>query len=245
MKKRVLLSLLIGFLYVTISAQSAYRSEIYDAFVKDDMSLWVSTLEDMKVQYQETGAPELLYDIATSEYGLTGYFLGQEEKERASAYLESLEDHLDILMESEHRIAAAYAIKAATIGFYIGLSPAKAIYLGPRNARYIKRSMEADSTEPMAWIEGGNSLFYRPAIFGGSKEEALAYFLKAARLFEEKDQDDMNWIYLNTFILQAMCYLEAEQYDRALAIYEELLVKEPGFKWVKDELYPEARRKMQ
>jgi hypothetical protein len=56
----------------------------------------------------------------------------------------------------------------------------------------------------MGYIEKGNSLQYRPAIFGGDKTEALKFYRKALTLIETKNNSKCNWqhMLLRAFILK-------------------------------------------
>ncbi len=69
---------------------------------------------------------------------------------------------------------------------------------------HINKSIELDPAEPMGYIEKGNSLQYRPAIFGGDKMEALKYYQKALALFNTKPVSKCDWqqMLLRAFILK-------------------------------------------
>ena len=85
-----------------------------------------------------------------------------------------------------------------------------------------------------------------PAAFGGSKKEALEYFMKA-RAILEKDASALkgDWNYMSLLILIGQTHTYLEDYRAAKDMYEYILSIEPGFKYVKDELYPQLLKKME
>ena len=105
--------------------------------------------------------------------------------------------------------------------------------------------MEQDDKNPMGFIQYGNAQFYMPPIFGGSKKEALEYFLKALNLMEQdKSKLANDWNYLSLLALIGRSYEETEQFDKAEFYYNKSLKAEPNFLWVIDELYPQLIKKM-
>jgi len=92
----------------------------------------------------------------------------------------------------------------------------------------------------------GNSEFYLPAAFGGSKKEAIEYFLKAKELIE-KDSASLSddWNYLSLLIVIGQTYTYLKDYVSAQKVYVGILELEPGFLYVKDDLYPKLLKKME
>jgi hypothetical protein len=58
----------------------------------------------------------------------------------------------------------------------------------------------------MGYIEKGNSLMYRPAALGGSKNEALTNYRKALKLMESRINLPCSWqkMLLRAFILKGL-----------------------------------------
>jgi tetratricopeptide (TPR) repeat protein len=84
-----------------------------------------------------------------------------------------------------------------------------------------------------------------PPIFGGSKKEALDYYLKAQKIME-KDATDIveNWNYLNLLISIAQSYYYLDDYLTSIKYLKKIMKIEPGFNYVKNELYPQVLNKM-
>jgi tetratricopeptide (TPR) repeat protein len=53
-----------------------------------------------------------------------------------------------------------------------------------------------------------------------------------------------DWNYLSLMILIGQTYTYLKEYDQAKKIYDNILQIEPGFLYVKDDLYPKLLTKM-
>ena len=133
----------------------------------------------------------------------------------------------------------------AFIAFEIGIDMYKAIYLGPKSMTYIYESVTINPKNPYGWLEKGNAEYHMPRAFGGSYEEAVANFSKALILFEETNNTDLNWLYLNTLTWLAVSYEKLNDYNNAEIIYQKILAIEPEFQWVKNELFPKFLKNTQ
>ncbi|WP_449303665.1 tetratricopeptide repeat protein, partial [Porphyromonas endodontalis] len=81
-----------------------------------------------------------------------------------------------------------------------------------------------------------------PSIFGGSKEEALKYYLKAEQ-FLLKNGIDRDWNLLSLWAQIGLTYEELDNPQKAELYYRKALNAEPQFKWVRDELYTNLKKK--
>jgi tetratricopeptide (TPR) repeat protein len=73
----------------------------------------------------------------------------------------------------------------------------------------------------------------------------LNYFLKARRILENNPAEiKENWNYMSLLIVVGQTYYYLDDYESAKAVYEEILRLEPGFRYVKDVLYPGLLIKM-
>lgn len=90
-----------------------------------------------------------------------------------------------------------------------------------------------------------NVKFHSPSIMGGSKSEAISYYLKAKTMMERnKDEIHGDWNYLSLLTTIAKAYESINDLPKAKLMYEEILKFEPGFTWVRDELYPQLLKKL-
>ena len=91
----------------------------------------------------------------------------------------------------------------------------------------------------------GNAYFYMPPAFGGSKKIAFENFNKARNLMEKDlSLTKRNWNYLSLLVTIAQSHTYLREYEKAKAVYENIMKLEPGFLYVKNDLYPELLVKM-
>jgi tetratricopeptide (TPR) repeat protein len=108
----------------------------------------------------------------------------------------------------------------------------------------INHALEIGPDSPQGWIEKGNALFYMPKMFGGSKEKALESYNKAIQLMEkEPEMISRNWMYINVLMILGQSYEETDNLQLAKTTYEKILKIEPGFTYMRDEIYPSFQKK--
>lgn len=226
------------------STQSKYQDQIYQSFITGDVELWQATIEQMESAYVSRPGPAVLYDLLLARYGYIAMQM-EDHASEARKHLQKAEEELDVLFRYTAYQSRAYALQGAFLGFRISLRPLSAIRLGPRSYRAINQALEADPDNPTAWMEKGNSRFYTPSTFGGSKQQAQEGYQKAIELFERDLQPNQRWLYLNSLVGLAKSYTYLDKHSLAIATYEKALRFEPDFKWVRDELLPELLKSRQ
>ncbi|MGS0523804.1 tetratricopeptide repeat protein [Zobellia nedashkovskayae] len=182
-------------------------------------------------------------ELVSYYYGYTAWLIGAEKYDTAEDYIEKSEQIIDKLLDQSPTNATLLAYKGAYIAFTIGISKFKAVYLGPKSMRYINESIELDPENIQGNIEKGNSMYYRPAVFGGDKTEAIAYYVKAVKSFEKQGLVVNNWMYINTMTALGQAYEATDQIQLAKLCYEKIIRIFPNFMWVEDELYPDMLKR--
>lgn len=198
-----------------------------ETYAKGNLDGWEAQIYSLEKQYP--GDFDKMTEALTARYGYMGYLLGQKENSKVRKLLDETEKLLDEWLKKRPGHARLLAIRAGLIGFRIGLTPLRAPMLGQRNLDAWESAIKNDPNEPMGWLEKGNSLFYRPAMFGGDKKEAEAAFRKALQLSEPSDCD---WIY--SFIqvrLYEACKANGKS-GEAESIRKKLQEKPGHFKWL-------------
>jgi len=240
---RILFAALVMTCTLTAHSQE-YRSRIYRAYVEGRMDRWKATMDEMAKEMARTQNLQLMYDLTETQYGYVGYCLSVKQKEEAATTLEQADHQIELLLERGGENARVYSLMGAFYGFRIQLQPVRVAYWGRKSQEANQRALELGPAEPQAWMEKANIAYYKPAIFGGSKTEAVPLYEKAVRLFESSpERMHENWIYLNCLAGLGIAYEETDQPRKAGAVYRKLLQMEPEFKWVRDELYPQFREK--
>lgn len=229
----VLLSMPLGF-----SQSTSYRDSIYKAYSRGKMDKWLQIMETCEKNVHPKNTAEEL-ELISYYYGYTAWLIGSEKFDTAEVYIEKSEKIIERLLVDSPENPTLMAYKGAYIAFTIGISKLKAVYLGPRSMKYINKSIELDPNNIQGNIEKGNSMYYRPAAFGGDKEEAIAYYVKAVESFENQGLVVNNWMYINTMTALGQAYEATDQIPLAKLCYEKIIRIFPNFMWVEEELYPD------
>ncbi len=227
---------------VSVLHADVYKEQIYKSYISNDISIWIDVMN--KMQAENLPTDEFQAELLNYEYGYVGYCIGLEKDDEAEKYLGLARLRMDKLEKRGWNPSLINAYKAAFYGFEIGLNPFKAPFIGPSSMSAAKAALQLDPENWMAYVQYGNVQFYMPSVFGGSKSEALEYFTKAKTLLEKKLQNNLkDWNYLNLLTLIGQSYEKMGNIDDARKTYEFILKTEPGFDWVKNELYPQLINK--
>jgi tetratricopeptide (TPR) repeat protein len=230
----------------SISAQGDCSScTIYKGYVSGDMEMWKKGMLELEGQYRRDPKGCTLYTLAEARYGYVGYLLGSEKKDVARPVVETFAAEVEQLAAYPEYRAETEAFRIALLGFRMGLNPARAVTLGPKALKQLETAMQVGNGSAVVWIEKANSEAHMPAFAGGSKEKAVASFREALRLFEAGGAvPACHWRYLNTMVLSGQLLEKMGDYRGAAEAYRRALRREPDFQWVRDELLPEAEKKI-
>lgn len=231
------------FLVINLFANQNYKKIIYDAYINNNMQKWQQVINTM--HYEKNKSDEFILELLNYYYGYIGWCIGQKRIDEAEKYLKQAKKYLEILEGKKYKLSTICAYKSAFYGFELGISWYKAPFLGPKSVVCAKDAIKYDSNNPLGYIEYGNTQYFMPASFGGSKEKAIEYYKKAQQLMEKSEiYTKENWNYINLLARIGNAYLELENYQNAQSYFDKILIMEPNFTWVKDELYPKLKNKM-
>jgi tetratricopeptide (TPR) repeat protein len=218
---------------------------IYRGYISGKMEIWKSGMMELQDQFRSDPKACTLYTLAEARYGYIGYLLGINQKDVARPVIETFATEVEQLAAYPEYRAETEAFRVALLGFRMGLNPARAVILGPKALKQLENAIGAGKDSPAVWIEKANSEAHMPAFAGGSKEKAAVSFREALRLFEaEGTVAPCNWRYLNTMVLSGQLLEKMGDYRGAAETYRRALRREPDFQWVRDELLPEAEKKI-
>ncbi len=229
--------------FLTINVRANYKSEIYDAYVNNHMANWKSIIDKMHGAKQKNS--EFILELVNYQYGYIAWCVGNHKSDEARKYLAQAENYLSILEKNPKNLSLVNAYKSAFYGYRIGLNKLLAPTLGRRSLDCANLAIELDKENPYGYIQLGNIQFYMPPVFGGSKKVALGHYLKALKIMEKNAAGVFeNWNYMNLLISIAQSYYYLGDYVTSKYYLEKTLKIEPGFKYVKNELYPKVINKM-
>jgi len=234
--------LLLVFLYSS-SLFAGEREKIYKAYISGNMQAWKAVI-DMLAD-EKLSDPMRLAELINYQYGYIGWCLGTGRNDEARKYLNHAALNLEKLEKYESYRSLVLSYRSAFYGYRIALNKMLAPVLGIKSYESAKESIRADSFNPMGYIQYGNIMFYLPKTFGGSKSEALEYYLKALEIMERDSLSFAgDWNYLNLLTLIARTFTYTGDYDKAKQYLEKTLKIEPDFRWVREVLYPEIISKL-
>jgi tetratricopeptide (TPR) repeat protein len=240
-KYRIIICLFL--LTVFSDTYASDRSEIYYAYVNNRMDQWKNIID--RLETIKSKSNEQLLELVNYQYGYIGYCIGFKKKDEAKKYLGLAEKNIEILEKSNYMPSDIHAYKCAFYGFKIGLNVFSAQVNGKKSLEHGEAAIRLGKDNYFAHVQYGNMQFYRPAAFGGSKKEGMEYFLKAKEMLEKNPSDLIeNWNYLSLLVIIGQSYTYIDDYNSAKAVHENILKVEPGFLYVKNELYPELLKKM-
>lgn len=222
---------------------ASHRSEIYNAYISNKMELWKSVIDNMNAVPDKSN--EFMLELVNYQYGYIGYCLGYDKKSEARKYLDLAQKNIDILEKRGYKLSVINAYKSAFCAFKMGLNILSVPINGLKSIEYAKSAIETDRENYLGYIQNGNIQFYMPSTFGGSKKEGIDFYLKAKEILERDISNTKgNWNYLSLLIVIGQSYYHLNDYASAKAVYENILLLEPGFIYVRDELYPQLLKKM-
>jgi tetratricopeptide (TPR) repeat protein len=238
-----MLKIVVLFLF-TLQVNATYKSEIFSAYINNKMDLWKSVIDRMDTIQNKSN--ELLLELVNYQYGYIGYCIGFDKKEEAKKCLSIALKNIQILEKKNCSLSVVNSYKAAFYGFRIGLNPISAPVNGFKSIDCARTALKIDPEFYFAYIQYGNMKFYMPSALGGSKKEALEYYLKAKGIVE-KDTEFIseNWNYLSLLVVIGQTYTYLKDFDSAQKVYDNILRLEPGFLYVRDDLYPKLLKKME
>jgi tetratricopeptide (TPR) repeat protein len=240
MERQKYIVILILFIFSGLGAMATYKTEIYKAYISNNMNEWKKVMDRMNLETKRDN--DFLLELLNYQYGYIGWCVGNKENEQAKKYLSLAEKNIEILEKQSFELSILNAYKSAFYGYRVGLNKLQAPFIGPKSVESAKKAIELDKNNPYGYIQIGNSEFYMPSVFGGSKTVALENFKKAENLMERNPEKIKNdWNYLSLLAMIVMSCKELKQYELAKYYCEKALKTEPEFLWVKLDLYPEIK----
>lgn len=216
------------------------KESINKAYINGDMKSWHKIIDSLHLKSDKTTKEE--FELLNYEYGYIGWSLSGKNKKNAKEYIKRFDERLLRLAQTNENPGLLLAYRAAYYGFEIGLNELKAPFLGKESLKAAEKSVKTDPDNWLGFVLLGNIDFYKPLVFGGSKKEALKYYLKAEEKISGSDFEK-SWNHLALLVQIATNYEIIENIEQAEAYYLKSLKIAPEFKWVRDELYVNFKKK--
>ena len=243
MERKIHTLILFLMITATAGAEAPDKAVIYSAYISGDMVRWKSVIDRMEEVKSRDNT--FLLELVNYQYGYIAWAIGVKRNSEARRYLNLAEANIAVMERNKYNLSMVNAYKAAFYGYRIGLNVLQAPFVGPKSVESANLAMKLDPSNPYGYIQYGNSQYYMPAMFGGSKEEAIKYYLKAEELMaSDAEFAENNWNYLNLLTVLAQAFSETGNLASAKNYYDKILRTEPDFIWVKDQLYKDLLKNM-
>lgn len=182
-----------------------------------------------------------LYWAARAHAEMLELHLAKNEKKQARAELEVAMQLVSRSLEIEESSSAAHALRADLYGHHIAFAGAftrmfAGMKYGPKVDEDLKRAREIDPSDATVLVSTGKSLLFKPGFAGGSVEDALAKFMKAAELAPACSE---------ARIWSGIALARFERWQEARAALDEALRLDPENAWAKrqrDQLGEKGKR---
>jgi len=226
---RFFIYILFNLLSQSLLSQGDLQCLNFKAFIKQDIQLWDSVVSSYKADSLQN--TEVLKDYVQTLYGYVGFLYLKEQKKKAQAYNEVLEQQIDLLQESASDKAFVSAMRGACYGYKVMLnSPFSSMYNFARCLNYIEYASEVDTLSAYAWTELGNVQFQMVYFLGGDYGKVASYYRRSLVILEKSKNDlSCDWYYLNTLLFYAKCFEEQNMPEKAVEVYDKILALAPGF----------------
>lgn len=183
--------------------------------------------------------------------GLAGYRLGiyymESDKKQARAQFNEAIDHLKKCASLNDTFPESYALISSCLGNKIGLTPWKAMFLGPKSGSEMEKALEFDSKNPRVWLLMGLGSYHSPKSFGGGKEKAAEELKQAIQYFESESVENPlypSWGYDQAYGWLGMAQTDLGEFDAAQESLNKGLKNNPQSGWIRYELIPNLEKKM-
>lgn len=225
MKNTLLKLALTGSLILSTHAQADQQT--ITAIENASMTLNLSQLVSIKESSQG-------YDQALANYrlGLNYSFVQQQGK--AIAALTTATAQLTELVEINSQDSESWALLAQVYGLRIAYQPMRGSELGPKSAMALTTAQNISPNNPRVLLVKGVSKYNTPAMFGGSKHEALKVLSSAIAEYANDQYSEYHWGHAEAYTWRGLTQLELGNKDAALADWAKAIEISPNYGWAKN-----------
>lgn len=180
------------------------------------------------------------YYLAYSNYRLSSLFEDMPE-DKKNEYLNTAISQLEKVTEMAPNFAEGWALLGNCYGMK-ATGMFSAMRYGPKSEEAIDKALELAANNPRVEMINGIGLMYKPALFGGSNQKAIAAFKDAGKYYRQWQPESAlhpDWGHAENYAWLAQAYLEEDQPQKAREAYKQALRIDPDYYWVKQILLPE------
>ena len=234
------ISIALVVILTTSSFEQPTKSGTYTAYLNGSMQLWERSIKGAQDQFAATASAADQFELALAMYGGLSATMRDQDEDFFDRHVDEAMEHLEDLIEKDHRVADCKAIMSGIYGFKIAYSPWKGMYLGPKSSNTIESALKLNPESPIVQKLYANNMYFTPETWGGDLQKAIKAYEKAIELFERTPESAEDWIRLDTYAWLGQAYVKAGEKEKAKKTYLASLELEKDFNWVSFVLLPKV-----
>ena len=212
---------------------------LFAAYLAQDVDTWRKVVEQT-----DCSTRDALADLVNYESGYIGFCLARNDKTQATTTIARTHKHLETLQTMGYDEAMLNMYRSALAAFELSMNHSKFATLGIKSVKLAHLAAQQAPKNPYVLSLNGNTYFYRPALFGGSKSKAIELYTESVRQFEAQKLTQNNWNYIATLLTLAQAYEKTGELAKAKAVCNKLLGIVPNFVYLRDTYYPALLKKI-
>ena len=224
MKTTLLNLVLTGSLILTTQAQADQQT--ITAIENASMELNLSEL--VTIKESSNG-----YDRALANYRLGLNYSFDQQQDKAIKSLERATEQLTELVKINNQDNESWALLAQVYGLRIAYQPMSGSELGPKAANALTAAQTISPNNPRVLLIKGVSKYNTPAMFGGSKHQALIELSHAIQQYSNDQYSEYHWGFAEAYTWRGLTQLELGNKEAALADWAKAVEISPNYGWAK------------
>lgn len=200
-----------------------------------------ATINKIEAAYAQADAATLEELARTTEgYGrnLAGYRLStvfnfQNKESAADVKIQKVVKHLREHLKAHPDDVESWALLSGSYGLMIAYRPVRGITHGPKAGRTLAKAYALDSQNPRVKLVDGIAKYHAPAMFGGSKAEAVEILTEAIETYPNDTQSGFHWGWADAYIWRGLARLDLGDKANAVADWQQALKISPSRQWAK------------
>ncbi len=209
-----------------VSMAQDQREAEYAAYMKSSVVLWKRCVSQADKQYGSQS-----FEKAMAMYGLLNTTMASRDKETFNDNVDQTIDLFKTIIEEKPSWGEPKAALSAIYGLVIAYSPMKGMLYGSKSSSLADQALNEQSESPFVHKVFGGSKLYTPAMFGGDADEAVSALEKAVAIYEQNQDTQGNWLYMESLVNLSMAYQKVDKIDKAKDTLKKSLELEPEYGW--------------
>ncbi|MBN1483060.1 hypothetical protein EH223_14140 [candidate division KSB1 bacterium] len=185
------------------------------------------------------------YYLSFIHFNIAVHYFNCSERDQSFAHLEEALRHIDQSLCFQ-ATADAYILKAHGLDFHVLFEPQRTADFMRSMWQCLGQAAHLEPNNPRLYLVKGLHYYFAPSYAGGDRQRAKECLKKAVQLFISEDQQTKaypRWGYEDALAWLGQIAVHEDSLDLAVYYYNQALLFNKNFNWIKDELLPQARDK--